>query len=45
MFSENSNGMKLIRFFRLVSILGGVVFFARVLAAMAIIGVLLYILT
>lgn len=45
MSSKISSGMKLIRFFRLVGILGGVVLFARVLAAMAIIGALLYILT
>ncbi|MBI4760189.1 MAG: hypothetical protein ACOYYF_13150 [Chloroflexota bacterium] len=45
MSSENSNGMKLIRFFRLVGILGRVVILARALVVMAIIGVLLYILT
>lgn len=42
MSSENSSGMKLIRFFRLVGILGGVALFARALIIIAIISGILY---
>lgn len=42
MSSKISSGMKLIRFFRLVGILGGVALFARALIIIAIISGILY---
>ena len=42
--SSMSNGFKVIRFFRIISVLGGMVLIARVLLFIAIIGGILYIL-
>lgn len=42
--SSMSSGFKVIRFFRIVSVLGGLVLLARVLLLLAIVGGILYIL-
>lgn len=40
--SSTSNGIKLTRFFRIVSMLGGLVLLARILLIIAVIGGILY---
>lgn len=42
--NERSDGTKLIRFFKVVGILGGIVWFSRFLIAAAIIGGILFLL-
>ena len=40
--NERSDGIKLVRFFRLVGFLGGMVLFARALIVMVILGSILF---
>lgn len=40
--SGNSNSVKLIRFFRVIGFLGGIIWFSRVLIIVAILGGILF---